>query len=550
MTNNETTSQLSDRELEVLEKIATGSTNKQIAQELVLSVHTVKVHVRNIHSKLGVSSRTEAAMLALQEGLITIPGINDTESTVKEESDEDEDDDAEADVENATEPTSPNADSAAGAFQSDGKLARPLPSEHADRDVGAPGRQLRPSAAAPPETTETVEPAVSQPQPAAATPPPEPIAPQPTTYLQTKPQPASLSWWQQLYLAGAVLVALGVAIGPVLPAASEPEIYLPPAKSSLNFFPTPVPTTVPPLPANWFPRAPLRSERAALALVAYQDQLFAIGGIGSDNQATPLIESYTPTTDQWAVLATKPTATANIMAAILDDKVYVPGGCDNEGQAVDQLQIYDPADNSWQEGASLPEPRCAYGLVAFQDQLYLFGGWDGQDFRGTVFIFSPKTNEWHLLDQPMPEIKGYMGTAILNNQIYVVGGSNDQQEFNSTHIFDPASGEWTAKAPLHYPRVGLGLVTAANRLYAIGGTVTEGEARADLLTTSEEYDPQTNSWIEFNAPFDSSWRNMGLAAIDTQLYAVGGWNGQEIMDSAVSYQAVHKIFLPLSSFGN
>ena len=62
--------QLSDREIEVLKFIAQGSTNQEIAQELILSLHTVKSHARNIYSKLGVKNRTEAVARARLLGLL------------------------------------------------------------------------------------------------------------------------------------------------------------------------------------------------------------------------------------------------------------------------------------------------------------------------------------------------------------------------------------------------------------------------------------------------------------------------------------------------
>jgi DNA-binding NarL/FixJ family response regulator len=58
---------LTQRELEVLEMVAEGYSNKQIAQELHLSLYTVKNHVHNILEKLPVSSRHEAAHLAREE---------------------------------------------------------------------------------------------------------------------------------------------------------------------------------------------------------------------------------------------------------------------------------------------------------------------------------------------------------------------------------------------------------------------------------------------------------------------------------------------------
>lgn len=62
---------LSDRELEVLRLIADGLSNAQIASRLVISEKTVKGHVSNILSKLHMLDRTQAAILAWQQGLVT-----------------------------------------------------------------------------------------------------------------------------------------------------------------------------------------------------------------------------------------------------------------------------------------------------------------------------------------------------------------------------------------------------------------------------------------------------------------------------------------------
>jgi DNA-binding NarL/FixJ family response regulator len=64
---------LSEREREVLRGIGRGLTNAQIATELFLSPHTVKVHVRNVLRKLSLPNRMEAARLALRAGLVPSP---------------------------------------------------------------------------------------------------------------------------------------------------------------------------------------------------------------------------------------------------------------------------------------------------------------------------------------------------------------------------------------------------------------------------------------------------------------------------------------------
>jgi two-component system, NarL family, response regulator DegU len=64
---------LTPRELEVLEHVALGKTNKEIAEEFVISVGTVKNHVEHIIAKLGASDRTQAVVQALELGLIGFP---------------------------------------------------------------------------------------------------------------------------------------------------------------------------------------------------------------------------------------------------------------------------------------------------------------------------------------------------------------------------------------------------------------------------------------------------------------------------------------------
>jgi len=60
------------RELEVLQQLAQGLTNKAIAQQLQISEHTVKFHMNSILGKLNVQSRTEAVVRATQLGLIAL----------------------------------------------------------------------------------------------------------------------------------------------------------------------------------------------------------------------------------------------------------------------------------------------------------------------------------------------------------------------------------------------------------------------------------------------------------------------------------------------
>jgi DNA-binding CsgD family transcriptional regulator len=63
---------LTDRELQVLQLLAKGRSNKEIALALDISTHTVKFHISGIYTKLGATNRTEAVRLGFRQGLIVL----------------------------------------------------------------------------------------------------------------------------------------------------------------------------------------------------------------------------------------------------------------------------------------------------------------------------------------------------------------------------------------------------------------------------------------------------------------------------------------------
>ncbi len=67
--------QLTEREMEVLRLAAKGMTNREIANELVISVRTVQVHLSNVFGKMGVGSRTEAVLFALKKGWLALEDV-------------------------------------------------------------------------------------------------------------------------------------------------------------------------------------------------------------------------------------------------------------------------------------------------------------------------------------------------------------------------------------------------------------------------------------------------------------------------------------------
>lgn len=66
---------LSERELDVLRRVAKGRTNREVARDLGISDRTVQGHLANMFGKLNVASRTEMVTLALQRGLVTLEDV-------------------------------------------------------------------------------------------------------------------------------------------------------------------------------------------------------------------------------------------------------------------------------------------------------------------------------------------------------------------------------------------------------------------------------------------------------------------------------------------
>src|SRR5690349_4814736 len=78
---------LTDREQDVARVLLQGKSNKQIALELGITSRTVEFHLKNIYTKLGVASRTEAILKLAEQGLLKPTGAALVESTVAETSD-------------------------------------------------------------------------------------------------------------------------------------------------------------------------------------------------------------------------------------------------------------------------------------------------------------------------------------------------------------------------------------------------------------------------------------------------------------------------------
>ena len=429
--------ELTEREREVLEFVAAGATNKEIASKLYISPNTVKVHLRNIFAKVGVSSRTEATLFAIQTGLV-------------------------------------NLDEGGMSVSPSGRSALAV--------SATPARSL----------------------------------------------PAQSRW---LVVAAAVLL-LGAAavIAFTLNRRSDTEGAISqPQPQGLD-------------ESRWIEQPAMRSERSGLAVAVRENQVYAIAG-ENERGVTGMTERFDPISETWSTLPSKPVPVADVGAAVVGGRILVPGGRLADGEITDILAIYDPQFETWGYGAPLPNPRSAYALVEHEGKLYLFGGWDGNAYRDTVFEYDPELDRWNGLSS-MPGPRGYAGAVVAGDAIYVMGGHDGEKALTANSRYFPGrdgdgGNPWEEASPMPGARYAMGITIVADIVHLMGGN--GGSNTAQLL----KYFPNTNEWEEYASPIKQLWTDLGLVAVETYVYAMGGTYDGMPTAKLVAYQALYTINIPL-----
>lgn len=476
--------QISEREREILRLVATGATNQQIAQQLNISINTVKVHLRNIFGKIGVVSRTEATLYAVRAGLVSLN-------------------------------------------RSGGPVAVADDPEAAEAEIEAPA----PAAISEPAPTVAEPPAEAEPS-AVAEPPQEPATPAiPAPPIVSEPAPARPASRLPLLLgaAGVVVVVAVVAVLLILrPNAGES----PPATASAG---------LPGDSERWRVLAGMPAPRAAFALAgaAFEGRqyLYVIGGDdGAEVQGDTL--RYDIASDRWVSFRAKPTPVADVRAVAVGSRIFVPGGRSADGSVSDALEAYDPQRDTWMSLAPLPAPRSRYGLAAVEGKIYLFGGWDGSEYRAEVFQYSPDADEWIELT-PMPAPRADAGAAAVDGQIYVVGGSDESGPLTLNQRYNPAEeglgNPWSIGAPLPEPRARAGASASNSFVFVLGEANDEGR----LLSYSSALD----AWTAIDLPAEPL-SDVRIQAIGGKLFIFGGRSAVGANEGAYEYEALYIVQAP------
>ena len=429
--------ELSDRELDVLRCVARGASNKEVAVELSISENTVKVHLRRIFAKLDVSSRTEAARVAIQQGIIIIPGLEAESSS------------ATADV-SATE-------SVAASSASESSLRETEPEPLFTPDKKTPGRvpiwrmiSLVLTILLVVVVAGFISVRLSG---GDVLPTPEPF----TNALigedwsvTNRPLPAAQ--------ADMAVVSAGLSIYGIGGETADGVVD---ATYSFNAS-----------DHTWHTLTPKPTAVAAASAAALFGELYVVGGRLADGQPTNVVEVYSPIQNAWRPVTALPQPVAGGLSLSDGAFLYLFGGW-NGSTYLDTTYVYDPGEDRWRPLAEMPQPSAFTTGQFVTGRLYVVGGFDGEQELAVCHYFNPNLEQWFTCPD-MLLARGKAGSAAVLNKLYVIGGGmNGRQEIAFSERYDPATETWQViNSPLLAENptwVGLGVANVENRIFVFGG---------------------------------------------------------------------------------
>ncbi len=409
--------ELTDREREILELVATGASNRQIAQQLHISSNTVKVHLRNIFEKLGVSSRTEATLYAVRNGLVEVEGAQLEGSGSVSESPS-----RAAQImsqpwiilvlsivilvlisflvlrliQSSREPDSTLVDVAQ--LERWTELAH-MPTARSgfaitsfDGDIYAIGG----------ETSEGV------------------------TDIVERYDPTTDSWELISPKPNAVVDAIAVVIGG--------EIFVP-GGSEDNGAVTDVLEVYDPTTATWSSRSPLPDTLTRYAAVAFEGRLILFGGWNGEEYVDKVYE-YDPLDDTWETIATLKEPRGDARAVISGNQIYLLGGHDDD-HVIRNLDLYVASaevngSGRWTSLEPLPIEKTRFQVTEIADVIYVVGG---EEEEGFIQQYLTRSNEWRVSDEIGVVPTSRQGVWALEDYIYLIGGEREGEFLSSNYRY-------------------------------------------------------------------------------------------------------------------
>jgi len=423
---------LSAREVEILERVATGATNRQIAHELGISENTVKAHLRNIYGKLGVESRTEAMLIAIQNGIISVE--------------------------------QPSGVSAEGAPAQE--TVADTPAEQARRALRgwAPHAMQHVSV-----LLAVIVVAVAIAWPFGRTEPPDDgnrLVDAPAALPSELRSEAGARWKPRAQMP--------TPRGRFAQAESDGVIYVMGGLGAEGW--SDRVEAYDPGGDRWERRAHLPVAVANVGAAEVDGLIYVPGGLTASNRVIATLAVYDPVADAWHAGPPLPVPLCAYAIARHGDGFYLFGGWDSD-RYTDSILYFDARAKMWRSAGQLSSPRGLAAAASTADGIYLLGGYDGNREYNLCESFHPAagpdgSDVWRM-HKPMRVGRAGHAAVLSQNELYVVGGTGEGN-VSYGERYSIANNAWSPfESPVQGEWTGLGLSAVSlegiSYVYAIGG---------------------------------------------------------------------------------
>ena len=182
---------------------------------------------------------------------------------------------------------------------------------------------------------------------------------------------------------------------------------------------------------SWFELASMSEARKDFVLLAYNMQLYAIGGQDENNVMCSL-ECFNIAMNEWETRSSLKNAIYSHAGAIGRDRMYICGGQQFDGHCNTVLS-YSPKEDTWQDEPPLCFARSNHSLLAVKDSLYVIGGNIDDQYGFSISVtaiekLSLDTKQWTICTSTLNIREA--GACVLNNRIYIVGGINGEHYYS------------------------------------------------------------------------------------------------------------------------
>jgi DNA-binding CsgD family transcriptional regulator len=447
-------SQISEREREILRLVATGATNQQIAYQLNISINTVKVHLRNIFGKIGVTSRTEATVFAVRSGLVQISeaaGVTPTAvaDALPEETEpllaQLDDTDVFTDTPDTTREWTATPVEPIVVVRPPALTARRWPWL-----FGGLVAALLIVGTIVFYVARGTTPVVPTAAPLSAG---EPTPDARTRWRQLAPMPSGRSGFALTSYNSDSNQYFYVIGGETNGAVSNQLLRYEPGTNTWTAL-TSKPTAVSDIQAE-----------------VIGNKVYVPGGRLASGAISDVFESYDPRRDKWATLKPLPSKLSGYALAAFEGKLYLFGGWDGQNYHAEVWQ-YDPDSDKWSAKSPMQTVR-AFADAAVperQRRIYVIGGENASGVLTANESYNPAEDDgsgrpWST-KAPLPTPAAHLAAATTGRTIFVIGGSNAEKQLLQYSV---ALDSWKPDALPIEPLRDLRAEANIDKLYIIGG---------------------------------------------------------------------------------